>query len=407
MELRHRDARLCLLGTKHTDPWSCNLVKYALDHLPLDTTALELDVERMGLLRAHAEANPNRRCEFAVADRHPRKGKVELIDTDTGAFAAMHTAIERGSPWPELVASNMAYGLHGAFRHVSGFNLPDRKASMYEQGITQQRDDHMAARLAPLLRRDVGCAVAVVGKDHVPGLVQRLVVGSSEGASEQEREAQLASARRARLDDRMPQRRALTDTEPILEGIARHCVHSVLQASPCARTGAFFEAVHAEIGSQLLRREQRMGALPWLSALLHPDACTVLAAELCAALDRGDDPVQSCRAAVRLALEGRGFAPIELPGRLELANPFRWSEQAAQVQEHRVMAVALATDEIRRRESALAALSEHARRAGIEVTNRVLRFDDFLRVSRSVALSDHTALRAPELDLGPLVASVT
>lgn len=170
-------------------------------------------------------------------------------------------------------------------------------------------------------------------------------------------------------------------------------------------TSAFFEAVQAEIMNQAREAHEKRSFLAWLDALLHPDSGPILAAELCAALDRGDDPVQSCQAAVRLALEARDYSPLRVG---DVWNPFKWGGLKAQAMEQAMEHGQLVTDEILRRQSAVAALSEHAERTGIRVTNHVLRFDDDgnLAPERSaVALSDHATLDAPELALEPLVAS--
>lgn len=238
VELRHGDAGLFLIGTRHDDAKSCEVVKLALDHLKPDTTAIELDGKQLEHMRSRLREDPEdaemRTLEFAVADRHPRRGKVIAIDQ---ARSDLHTSIERGSSWPELVDAIMTMHLHLVFHELNGFYHPMEIDSVFGQCIRRHRDVYMAARLAALLRRDTGCAVAVVGKGHVPGLVHRPVSRSSTelraDLSEQERQAHSAST--GHRSDRRDQRRALTSTISLLKDIAQMDKDVFHQVLPCAR----------------------------------------------------------------------------------------------------------------------------------------------------------------------------
>jgi hypothetical protein len=398
----HRGTRLVLIGTAHGHRDSRKLVGDAIDHFKPHTTALELDSQTYFGYKRMMELGRATSSEFSAAMQHPHVGRLALIDD---ARQEAHTRMERGLPWTELVAADLGLWFHQRFSRQLGFAHPASTQNGIRKGLVETRDEFMTAKLADLLHSSLHqgqCIVAVVGKGHVAGILQRLLTDwdQHKNMTKKERNKALSEWSSKNLicthSDRMPQRRAVMDNLGLE-------LPNMRELDPCAITSEFFTIARDEISETIPWRTT--SSIPWLRILCHPSSGQLLAISLCAALERGDEPRESCRVALRQLIESHGYSSSmswKFSLRWQLASSFftrpivkicgvndgeqtNWLDQRVD-------------DEVRRRKAALADLAEKATRAKVTVMNR--------QGSSAIALSDHSVLTAPEFDLEPMVSII-
>ena len=156
---------LVIIGCSHYSQGSTKFVKAVLSKYKPSVTMLELDDER-------AEGNHDPMSdsnEFSAAICHPDRGRIELIDLPN--YLPSIRAHLLSMPIEHLVAELLTDFDHFRFRHTNIWS-PRKDAFTLDY-----RNRVMAVPLARQLAQPNTTVVAVVGHNHVCGLVRLLMSG--------------------------------------------------------------------------------------------------------------------------------------------------------------------------------------------------------------------------------------
>jgi pheromone shutdown-related protein TraB len=222
--LKKVDERLFLIGVAHILPASLSEVEEIIERERPDVVAVELcpvryltltqGVRRPGIAEiarsgprvfllgflltllqdrfSHQTGMPAGE-EMLMAVRRAREvgARIELIDRDIGVTLQRLTDTmpwrERFRLFAELLMGFLPGGKRVEFKQLTEEQIVNRLLRELKQDsptlyrvLIQERDDHMASKLVPLMSEGIK-VVCVVGAGHVPGILERLKGVGPEG----------------------------------------------------------------------------------------------------------------------------------------------------------------------------------------------------------------------------------
>ena len=164
---------LYLIGTRHEDPRSANIVRSIIGIVKPHATAIEQRGGTSYLKGVRADNN-----EFAVATQLGSKhGRV--VPIDIAVFDAL-AGVERTTPLVQLVEARIGHTIDVMCLETFCFEHPRLKQTSETRIYMEERDETMAAALRPFVYSEpreggTGRCVAVVGRAHIVGIVNKLL----------------------------------------------------------------------------------------------------------------------------------------------------------------------------------------------------------------------------------------
>ena len=164
---------LYLIGTRHEDPRSANIVRSIIGIVKPHATAIEQRGGTSYLKGVRADNN-----EFAVATQLGSKhGRV--VPIDIAVFDAL-AGVERTTPRVQLVEARIGHTIDVMCLETFCFEHPRLKQTSETRIYMEERDETMAAALRPFVYSEpreggTGRCVAVVGRAHIVGIVNKLL----------------------------------------------------------------------------------------------------------------------------------------------------------------------------------------------------------------------------------------
>lgn len=164
---------LYLVGTRHENPRSANIVRSIIGIVKPHVTAIEQE-GGISYLKGVRADNSEFRVAAQLGSKH---GAVKAIDI---AVIDALAGVERTTPLVELVEACILQKIDSICLEVFGFENPRLQQTSDTRIYMEERDETMAGALRPFVyseprEHETGRCVAVVGRAHVVGIVNKLL----------------------------------------------------------------------------------------------------------------------------------------------------------------------------------------------------------------------------------------
>jgi len=279
---------LFLVGTRHGDPRSANIVRTIIERVKPQITT----VEKMGgisYLKGVRADNSEFRVAAQLGSKHG--GTVKAIDI--AAIDAL-AGVERTTPLVELIESCIGNSVNAICLENFGFWHPRLNQTSATRLFLGERDETMAGALRPFVysaprKGGTGRCVAVVGRAHVVGIVNKLL-------SEPE---PIADPYTRMTTDDLDVRRSIFD---MMYGVA-------FGGTLNRKDGPFGYVEKSEAATEFFEEALRSDAtsLVWIPLIvadaINHQTLRIVARRLLDAFQAGHDPVDTIAAASREVLE--------------------------------------------------------------------------------------------------------